>query len=38
MDQWNAWYQGYTFSLPFSKTAVENATTHRLMLEPRSVQ
>jgi penicillin G amidase len=38
MDQWNAWYRGYTFSLPFSKTAVENATTHRLMLEPRSVQ
>jgi penicillin amidase len=38
MDQWSAWYRGYTFSLPFSKTAVENATTHRLMLEPRSVQ
>ena len=35
MDQWGAWYNGYTFSLPFSKTAVEDAATHRLMLEPK---
>ena len=35
MDQWNAWYKGTTFALPFSKTAVENSATHRLMLEPR---
>jgi penicillin G amidase len=35
MDQWKAWYTGYTFVLPFSKTAVENAATHRLMLEPK---
>jgi len=35
MDQWNAWYKGTTFKLPFSKTAVENSATHRLMLEPR---
>jgi len=35
MDQWKAWYTGYTFMLPFSKTAVENAATHRLMLEPK---
>jgi penicillin amidase len=35
MDQWKAWYKGYTFPLPFSKTAVENAATHRLMLEPK---
>ncbi len=35
MDQWNAWYKGATFPLPFSKTAVENAATHRQMLEPR---
>src|SRR5215470_12480093 len=27
MDQWRAWYTGYTFTLPFSKTAVENAAT-----------
>jgi penicillin amidase len=35
MDQWDAWYNGYSFPLPFSKTAVEDAATHRLMLEPR---
>ena len=35
MDQWKAWYYGYTFVLPFSKTAVENSATHRLMLEPK---
>jgi penicillin amidase len=35
MDQWKAWYTGYTFVLPFSKTAVENAAAHRLMLEPK---
>lgn len=35
MDQWNAWYKGTTFTLPFSKTAVENSAAHRVMLEPR---
>src|SRR5438270_499176 len=35
MDQWNAWYTGYTFVLPFSKSAVEEAATHRLLLEPK---
>ncbi len=35
MDQWQAWYTGYTFALPFSKSAVEEFATHRLMLEPR---
>jgi len=35
MDQWKAWYRGYTFVLPFSKTAVENSATHRLMLQPK---
>lgn len=35
MDQWSAWYTGHTFKLPFSKTAVENAAQHRLMLEPK---
>jgi penicillin amidase len=35
MDQWSAWYKGSTFALPFSKTSVENAATHRQMLEPR---
>lgn len=35
MDQWGAWYHGYTFALPFSKTAVENAAQHRLIMEPK---
>jgi penicillin G amidase len=35
MDQWKAWYTGYTFPLPFTKTAVENAARHRLFLEPK---
>ena len=35
MDQWHAWYTGSTFTLPFSKTAVESTAMHRLMLEPK---
>jgi penicillin amidase len=34
MDQWKAWYEGTTFTLPFSTKAVEAAKAHRLMLEP----
>ena len=34
MDQWQAWYEGATFTLPFSAKAVEAAKTHRLVLEP----
>jgi len=34
MDQWNAWYEGTTFPLPYSRTAVEAAAAHRLLLEP----
>jgi penicillin G amidase len=34
MDQWKAWYEGTTFSLPFSEKAVEAAKAHRLALEP----
>jgi penicillin amidase len=33
MDQWNAWYQGSTFALPFSSQAVEASRAHRLVLE-----
>ena len=33
MDQWKAWYEGTTFTLPFSAKAVEAARTHRLVLE-----
>jgi penicillin amidase len=34
MDQWKAWYEGSTFTLPFTKQAVEANGTHRLVLEP----
>ena len=34
MDQWQAWYQGSTFTLPFTQTAVEANGAHRLVLEP----
>jgi len=36
MDQWNAWYQGYTFTLPFSPAAVERTRAHQLVLEPKN--
>ena len=35
MDQWKAWYEGQTFLLPFSRSAVESAGKHRLRLEPK---
>jgi penicillin amidase len=35
MDQWKAWYEGYTFTLPFSAPAVERARAYRLLLEPK---
>jgi penicillin amidase len=34
MDQWKAWYEGSTFTLPFTPQAVESTGTHRLVLEP----
>ncbi len=34
MDQWKAWYEGYTFPFPFSKQAVEKARVHDLTLKP----
>lgn len=34
MDQWKAWYQGFTFPLPFSAEAVEKSKNHVLMMEP----
>jgi penicillin amidase len=34
MDQWNAWYEGTTFTLPFSAKAVASAKAHQLTLEP----
>jgi len=35
MDQWHAWYNGYTFQLPFSSSSVKSAATHRLILQPK---
>ena len=35
MDQWKAWYEGYTFTLPFSHAAVERTRAHEVVLEPR---
>lgn len=35
MDQWRAWYEGTTFTLPFSAKAVASTKTHQLTLEPR---
>jgi penicillin amidase len=34
MDQWQAWYEGSTFKLPFTPQAVDAAAAHRLLLEP----
>jgi len=34
MDQWKAWYEGSTFTLPFTSQAVEATASHRLTLEP----
>jgi penicillin amidase len=34
MDQWEAWYNGSTFALPFSAAAVDRSAAHRLELRP----
>ena len=34
MDQWKAWYEGFTFAWPFSGATVERARAHELLLEP----
>ncbi len=34
MDQWKAWYEGFNFTWPFSKPAMEKAHSHQLALEP----
>jgi penicillin amidase len=35
MDQWQAWYEGSTFVLPFSPDAVRRSQAHQLVLQPR---
>jgi penicillin G amidase len=34
MDQWQAWYEGSTFMLPFTTQAVNATAAHQLTLEP----
>jgi penicillin amidase len=34
-DQWEAWYTGTTFALPYTTEAVQHSAAHRLMLEPQ---
>ncbi|MBZ5646620.1 MAG: penicillin acylase family protein [Acidobacteriia bacterium] len=34
-DQWKAWYEGATFTMPFSDAAVSAAKKHELTLEPK---
>ncbi len=34
MDQFPAWYEGWTFALPFSASAIEKSRAHTLVLEP----
>ena len=34
-DQWNAYYHGDTFALPFSTQAVEHVGMHHLVLQPQ---
>jgi penicillin G amidase len=35
LDQWQAWYEGSTFPLPFSASAVERAKVHELVMTPK---
>ncbi len=34
MDQWKAWYEGSTFTLPFTSQAVQATEAHRMVLAP----
>jgi penicillin amidase len=34
MDQWDAWYKGFTFQWPYSPEAVQRAKVHELTLQP----
>jgi penicillin amidase len=33
-DQWDAWYHGNTFPLPYSEAACARAVQHKLTLTP----
>ncbi len=34
MDQWQAWHEGSTFTLPFTAQAVNSKAEHKLVLQP----
>jgi len=34
MDQWKAWYEGFTFNLPYSQPAVTNTKKYERTLTP----
>jgi penicillin amidase len=34
MDQWKAWYEGTTFTLPFTSRAIDATKAHLLILQP----
>jgi len=34
MDQWKAWYEGFTFTLPYSNQAVSESRKYELTLNP----
>jgi len=36
MDQWSSWFRGSTFTLPYSRQAIEKHTRHVLVLVPAS--
>ena len=33
MDQWKAWYEGYTFKLPYSEKALAASKQHELLMQ-----
>jgi penicillin G amidase len=35
MDQWKAWYEGYSFNLPYSPQAIAASRQHQLVMEPK---
>lgn len=35
LDQWKAWYEGSTFTLPFTAAAVDQQRAHQLTLQPK---
>ena len=37
-DQFETWYDGGNLPMPFSDSAVDKATVHRLLLQPRSLR